>query len=289
MKLSLHQHAAAFCHKLRQLGTVPTVMKILHHPVPQLAAIGQALRETSSSRLDPEERRWVLAIEERRRSLLRANASVTFLDYGAGSAGAGRTEAQMREGVVTTLPISTICKSSESPLWALLLFRMIRLLKPRSCLELGTCLGISAAYQAAALALNGGGRLITLEGDRDIAAIAGETVQGLDLGDYAQIRIGPFHESLAPALEAARPIDFLFNDGHHDGRALLMYFHQAFPFMAEESIVVFDDISWSKDMSTAWNEIKGDKRVAGTIDLGAIGIAVLSKNLFRQAFTLAWP
>ncbi len=289
MKLAFRQRVAGLRRRLRRLGNGPTWKRILSHPSPQIAAIGRALRETGSGRLDAEERPRVQAIEDRRQSLLRSSAAVTFLDYGAGNPGSGRTEAQMLGGVATTLPVSTICGSSKSPFWALLLFKMIRALEPRSCLELGTCLGISAAYQATALALNGRGRLITIEGARDVAAIAGETMQGLGLSGFAQVRIGPFHESLAPALEAARPVDFLFNDGHHDGKALLRYFQLAFPYMAEESIVVFDDIAWSRDMRAAWREIGRDKRVAVTIDLGVIGVALLSKGLSRQAFSLVWP
>lgn len=289
MKPALHHLVTGVVRRLRRLGNAPTWRAILRHPAPTIAAIGRALREAGAGQLDAGERRRIQAIEDRRQLLLQSSVNVTFLDYGAGSPGSGRTEAQMREGMATTLPVSRICLSSKSPVWALLLFKMIRALKPRSCLELGTCLGISAAYQAAALALNGVGRLVTIEGAHDIAAIAEETMKGQDLGGFVQIRIGPFHESLAPALAAAQPIDFLFNDGHHNGKALLQYFNQAFPFMAQESIVVFDDISWSEDMRAAWREIRSDGRVAVTIDLGVIGIAILSPGLSRQAFSLLWP
>ena len=41
--------------------------------------------------------------------------------------------------------------------------RIVRELSPRACLELGAGYGISAAYQGAALELNGSGTLTTME------------------------------------------------------------------------------------------------------------------------------
>ena len=45
--------------------------------------------------------------------------------------------------------------------------RLVRELRPHSCLELGTGVGVSAGYQAAAMELNGVGRLLTLDGSAD--------------------------------------------------------------------------------------------------------------------------
>jgi predicted O-methyltransferase YrrM len=47
--------------------------------------------------------------------------------------------------------------SSKSRNWALLLYHLLRRFRPTSCVELGTCLGLSGAYQAAALKSNGAG------------------------------------------------------------------------------------------------------------------------------------
>lgn len=158
-----------------------------------------------------------------------------------------------------------------------MLFRMIRHLRPVSCLELGTCVGISASYQASALKLNGSGQLITLEGSPEIAKLARETLAQLELTN-ATVVTGPFYQTLPGALESAAPIDFLFNDGHHDHDALLAYFTQALPHLAKEAVIVFDDISWSSGMRQAWREIEDDSRVAATVDLGIIGIALISED-----------
>ena len=66
---------------------------------------------------------------------------------------------------------------------ALFLFRIVRFLRPFRCLELGTCLGISAAYIATALKLNGAGHLISIEGCPTLVHIAKQNLHHLCLGN----------------------------------------------------------------------------------------------------------
>jgi hypothetical protein len=51
------------------------------------------------------------------------------------------------------------------------------------------------------------------------------------------------------------------------------------PYLSDGAVIVFDDISWSTGMKKAWTEIEEDERVAASIDLGAIGIALVKKTL----------
>ncbi len=155
--------------------------------------------------------------------------------------------------------------------------QLVRRLEPVSCLELGTCVGISAAYQATALRFNGTGTMTSLEGAPEIAAIAAETFEVTGCTN-ASVVTGPFRDTLGSALEKARPVDFFFNDGHHDHDAVLQYFEQAMPFLAETAVIVFDDIAWSEGMKRAWKELEADSRVTVSIDLGAIGIVLVRRG-----------
>lgn len=239
--------------------------------------IGVALRETLRDTAIQRERDCWRLIEERRCSLSRSRKSIRTLDYGAGQAGSRRTKAEMEHGVELTARVSSICRASKPAFWARFLFKLIRNLRPSSCLELGSCVGKSAAYQAAALQLNGRGTLVTIEGAPAIAEIAQETVNHLRL-DNVRVIAGPFRTTLCDAMAATRPIDFFFNDGHHDGDAVIAYFNQAFPSLSRQSTIVFDDISWSPSMRAAWNKIEMDERVSTTIDFDAMGIAVINKD-----------
>ncbi len=95
----------------------------------------------------------------------------------------------------------------------------------------------------------------------------------------ASVITGPFHETLKAVLESSKPIDFFFNDGHHDHDAVLAYFNEALPNLSNEAVIVFDDISWSPGMRKAWIEIEADERVTASIDLQTMGIALVGNNL----------
>lgn len=253
---------------------------------PSVAAIGRGLQQALAAHSTRTEAPILERIEDRRGALLHSTEVIPVIDYGAGSAGSQRSAEEMRYGVESTAQVSRVAGASKPPFWALMLFTLIRQLRPQSSLELGTCVGISASYQAAALKLNGTGRLTSLEGSPEIARIARETLGALELTN-ATIVTGPFHQTLSAALEAAQPIDFLFNDGHHDRDALLAYFAQALPYLSEEAVVVFDDISWSPGMRNAWREIEEHSSVAATVDLGVMGIAVVSAHPHsKRRFTI---
>ena len=65
----------------------------------------------------------------------------------------------------TTRTVRSLCRDAVPPHEGRLLYHLIRQFRPTRCLELGTSLGLSTAYIAAALTMAGGtGRLVTLEG-----------------------------------------------------------------------------------------------------------------------------
>lgn len=174
--------------------------------------------------------------------------------------------------------IEKITQASKPQFWATVLFKIIRKIEPLSCVELGSCVGISASYQAAALNINGKGSIVTLEGSSEIAKIAEETFDNLGIENVSVV-IGPFHQTFHRVLEAAKPIDFFFNDGHHDHDAVMRYFNEAVPYLSDAAVVVFDDISWSSGMRKAWTEIEADERVSASIDLENIGIALVNRDV----------
>jgi predicted O-methyltransferase YrrM len=139
---------------------------------------------------------------------------------------------------------------------------------------MGTAVGISAAYQAAALRLNGGGRFATLEGAPTLAEIARANLGELGL-DTVDVVVGRFGATLPSVLAARRPLDYVFVDGHHDGEATVAYFEQLLPHLAPRAYLVFDDVAWSDGMRRAWERIALDPRVSMVVDLGAIGVAVV--------------
>ena len=82
--------------------------------------------------------------------------------------------------------------------------------------------------------------------------------------------------------------DYAFVDGHHDELATLSYFEQILPFMTESSIIVFDDISWSRGMERAWNAIIENESIKASVNLFKLGICVLGKPVAgKHSFKIA--
>jgi len=81
------------------------------------------------------------------------------------------------------------------------------------------------------------------------------------------VEIGRFEETLLPALHKLGHADFVFMDGNHQKLPTLEYFRQIKPFLSENSVVILDDIYWSKGMAEAWELLKDDAQVTLSLDL----------------------
>lgn len=265
-------------HFFRRCKTKEALTHLASHKDIKLKAIGIALQESLAGDLSMQEKESISLIEKRRSFLLESDKVIGVVDYGAGSSNSNRTKEEMESGVKSTARVANITRASKTQFWATILFKIIRKLEPLSCVELGSCVGISASYQGSALNVNGKGTIITLEGSSEIANIAKETFEVLGIKN-ATVITGPFQQTLHEVLETSKPIDFFFNDGHHDHDAVIRYFNEAMPYLSDGAVIVFDDISWSAGMRKAWAEIEEDERVSASINLGTIGIAIVKRNL----------
>ena len=236
---------------------------------PAATAIAAALTDACADRLSPEEREWVDRIEAVRATLQACEREIAKTDHGAGAKRLRRSQEEAYRGVVTTT-VSRACRASTSRMWALFLFKLVRQFRPQRCLELGTCLGISAAYQATAQRLNGDGTLVTLEGDPALASLAAESLRGLGL-EAVRLVPGRFQDTLRGVLEEHGPVDHAFIDGHHDGKATIGYFEQLLPHLAHPALLVVDDVSWP-GMRSAWSTIAHNGSVRLSSTLGNMGV-----------------
>jgi predicted O-methyltransferase YrrM len=236
----------------RALFTRAELARMGRAPNPRLRQLAQAAQATLDHEIEAAEAQQIDAIEALRREL----STSTLPADGAYS-------------------IGELCRAaSQSPLWTLLLFEIVRACRPARCLELGTCLGISAAYQAAALQLNGRGFLVSLEGSEPRAQLAQQNLRKLGL-DEATVVTGRFQDLLPEVLEEHAPFDYVFLDGHHQEDATLRYFDRIAPCLSPGAIVILDDIGWSAGMQRAWQTIRSRDAVAASIDLFLVGVCVV--------------
>jgi predicted O-methyltransferase YrrM len=227
-------------------------------------AIANAVRRSRARSWDSEEAVWISRIENRRRVLDESTDSIPRDD--------GQFEVL---GEVSRL-------SSVSPHRAAVLFAVMRETRARSALELGTCVGVSAAYEAAALRLNEGEPLVTIEASAGRMEVARETFAGLGLVEV-DARLGNFQQVLQALAAKRRKFDYAFIDGNHREGATVEY-HQFFVerLAAPGAIVVFDDIRWSEGMHRAWATVSRHPEVELAVDLGLMGLVVHGSGDTRQ-------
>ena len=207
-------------------------------------------------------------VEELRNQLLKDSRILNVEDLGAGSS-VSKTNQRT---------VSSIAKNAAKPKkLGQLLFRMIKFYQPSTILELGTSLGITTSYLSLA---KPDAKLITMEGSKEIAGVANRNLRNLEIRN-TEIIEGNFDDKLLSVISQLSSIDFAFIDGNHRQEPTERYFHQLLSKINNDSILVFDDIHWSKEMEAAWETIKKHEAVRCTIDLFFIGI-VLFRNEFKE-------
>jgi predicted O-methyltransferase YrrM len=207
-------------------------------------------------------------IEALRKQLLQNNSLPEVEDFGAGSS-------VSRSGRRT---ISSIAKNvAKSKKFGQLLFRMVKYYKPSTVLELGTSLGITSSYLSLA---NPDGKMITMEGAKQIASVANHNFNELNLQNIELIE-GNFDDTLSSVVSGLSSVDFAFIDGNHRREPTERYFSLLKEKASDDSIFVFDDIHWSGEMEAAWKNIKADSSVTSSINLFFIGIIFFRKE-FKQ-------
>ena len=212
-------------------------------------------------------------VESLRSKLLLDDRIINVKDFGTG----GKTDQNRK------LKISTIAKNFlQSKKNAQLISRLVTHFKPKCILELGTSLGITSLYLALP---DKTCKLITLEGCPQTAEIARENFN-LFRAENIELICAEFDQSLERALTMTSNIDFIYFDGNHSKEATLKYFEVCLERHNQNSIFVFDDIHWSKEMTDAWSIIKDHPDVRISIDLFQLGLVFFKVGIPNQHFKL---
>ena len=213
-------------------------------------------------------------IEDVRSRLLLDGRLLQVEDFGAGSV----------TGSKKNRTVASIAKNAaKSAKFGQLLFRMANYYQPAVVVELGTSLGLSAAYLAMGNPL---ARVVTCEGAGAIAAIANENFSLLGIRNIETIQ-GNFDETLPAILKKHSPVDLAFIDGNHRAAPTLHYFEQLLQHISRQGILIFDDIHWSEEMEAAWLAIKNHPAVMLTVDLFFIGLVFFNPDFkVKQHFVI---
>lgn len=211
-------------------------------------------------------------IEDIRQELLKDQSILKVEDFGA----------KGRNGRVVQRSVAQIASSSlKSKRFAQLIFRLVESRKSTSVLELGTSLGITTAYLVNATPH---GIVVSMEGSSEILHRAEAHLKKFQLDHKYALVQGPFEKTLPNVLN--RKFDVVFIDGHHQGDALKSYLQEIKPSLADDALVIVDDIHWSADMKQAWNDIRKDPEFSVSIDLFELGLLFNAPETPKQNFVL---
>lgn len=201
-------------------------------------------------------------IEQERSRLLHDQNDVPPLDLGAGSQSKARTVAEIAQNAL------------KRPRHARALAGLARHLDAVGVLELGTCLGITTAYLGKHAA-----SVTTIEGNPALAKHSEDVWQRLNVQNVTSI-VGNFDDVL-PSLPPQQ-YDLVFIDGNHRGSALLQYVNELAPYLTEKGVIVCDDIHWSRDMESAWDELIQENRWSLRVDFYEWGLLTANPSLARE-------
>ena len=214
------------------------------------------------------------SIEQLRKQLLNDGGSVEIEDLGAGSRINSSKQRTVAELAKTAL---------KSKKYGQLLYRLVKHYQPKTIVELGTSLGITTSYFSVA---NPNAHIATIEGSKSIAQIAKENFTKLNCGNI-QVIEGNFDDILPSVLSSLTTVDLGYIDGNHRYAPTVNYFNQFLPKTNADTILIFDDIHWSKEMEAAWEEIKNSKEVQYTIDVFFLGFVFFKKEFkVKQDFKI---
>lgn len=207
---------------------------------PRAAEIRHAAQAIAPGGLSDEEARWAERIERARAEL--AGSGMKAQAFGWGVPGP----------------------------WGRFLMRMAARPGCASCLELGTGIGISAAYIGAGLEIAGSGRLITLERRPDRTEAARRLFASLRL-ERIEARTGAIEDVLGDALEDSGPLDLAFIDSLKRTSHITWCLDQLRGRLGPRAVVALDDVHWSRQLSANWRAIRRDPRWELSADLWRLG------------------
>ncbi len=210
-------------------------------------------------------------IEAIRSALLRERHKIDAGTFGAPSK-TGKSKQQQVKQVVKG--------GSLPPKYGRLLFRLINHFGLKNILELGTGVGMSTIYFAMPSLQS---RVWSIEGNRDKAKVAKELF-GYHKINHINVIEGRFNEVLPGVLCGMPSVDFVFFDGDHRREPTIEYFNACVKRAHNNTLFVFDDIHWSREMESAWGEIIRHPSVTVSIDLFRLGLVFFRKECLKQHY-----
>lgn len=218
-----------------------------------------------------------------RKALLQNKNTIEVTDFGAGSR-VFKSNKRAVNKIAQTAGISS--KRAE------LLYRITKYFQPDNILEIGTSLGLATSALSLGTRAEGElskanpkSKITTLEGCENTLAVAQKQFEIFELNNIYSVAT-EFKSFLKTQQPTTNNLQLIYFDGNHSRQATLEYFDLLLPTITNETVWIFDDIHWSKDMEAAWETIKNHPKVTVTIDTFQWGLVFFRAEQEKEHFVI---
>jgi len=193
---------------------------------------------------------------EYRLNMLVDNTMLNVKDFGTGNSGQRKVKDVAR-------------KSSTDVRYGGVMQKIIDAFKVERILELGTSVGIGTMFLART---NAKAKVTTVEGCPETSKFAKSEFAKRKIANVNFINDNFDHLFDSHVLNGQK-FNLFIMDGNHTYEATLRYFdHIVKNHCGQKSIIVIDDINWSRDMYRAWKEISAEMQDSLRLNLFRMGI-----------------
>ncbi|MFO8054201.1 MAG: class I SAM-dependent methyltransferase [Bacteroidales bacterium] len=163
-----------------------------------------------------------------------------------------------------------------------MLMGLSRYFQPPNILEIGTSAGISTAYLALG---NKNSHIHTIEACPGKASLAKTLLHNNGLPNI-KVSNSDACQMLKQLSEENFKTELVFIDASHSYEGTIRFFQSLQPLLHTQSMIIFDDIYWSKGMLKAWKDICNSESVTLSCATLRFGIVFFKKGITRQHFNL---
>lgn len=206
-----------------------------------------------------------------KKNLFQNHSQIEIFDFGTGSA----------KGHIYSTKVSLQAKRSlKCNREIRQIFNLVAKYQPLQIVELGTSFGITSMAMSLASKKSS---ILSFEGCPNTAQYAKTCFEKHNLTQISVV-LGNIDEVLSASLAGIKTFDLAVVDANHTCQNTLNYFFMLKSLRNSKSIIIFDDIHWSKNINRAWQKIKADKDVTLTVETWNYGFVFFNSDLSKQDF-----
>ena len=224
------------------------------------------------NKIDPE---IVSTAENVRKRMISDRRTILVNDLGSGSVSMKNNRRK----------VSEIARNSPVPAkYGALLSNLAAEFGNPQIIEFGTSLGISTIYMASSCRSS---FVTTIEGCETIAGIAKQNFAESGLNNIKVIEES--FDNILPELSNTnfKP-GLVFIDGNHRKEPVIKYFNKMAELAVNNTVIVIDDINYSREMAAAWNIIKVHEKVTLSIDIFRMGIVFFRSGINHNNYIIRY-